>query len=54
LPLNEMLEKIGCELGSSDETKDKVPILEAMKKELKELKNPSPAQLKLRKAWMSH
>ena len=53
LPLPEMLEKIGCELHSSDEKKDKIVFLEAMKKELKELKNPSPAQLKLRKAWMS-
>jgi predicted metalloprotease with PDZ domain len=54
LPLSEMLEKIGCELNGTDEKKDKIDLLEAMKKELKELKNPSPAQLKLRKAWMSH
>ena len=53
LPLSEMLEKIGCELNGTDEKKDKIDLLEAMKKELKELKNPSPAQLKLRKAWMS-
>jgi predicted metalloprotease with PDZ domain len=53
LPLAEMLEKIGCELSSSEEKKDKIVFLEAMKKELKEQKNPSPAQLRLRKAWMS-
>lgn len=53
LPLASLLPKIGCELRSTDEKKDKIDFLEAMKKELKELKNPSPAQLKLRKAWMS-
>jgi len=54
LPLNEMLEKIGCELRSSDGTKDKVAILDAMKQELRIIKNPNPPQLALRKAWMNN
>jgi predicted metalloprotease with PDZ domain len=52
LPLKELLPTIGCELRSSDEKKEKEAILEAMKQELKEVKNPSPSQLDLRKAWI--
>ena len=54
LPLASLLTNIGCELRSTDDKKDKVVILEEMKKELKEMKNPSPSQLTLRKAWMGH
>ena len=54
LPLASMLPIIGCELRSIDGKKDKVAILDAMKHELKEIKNPSPAQLELRKSWMSN
>lgn len=53
LPLASMLSKIGCELRSLDGKKDKVALLDAMKQELKEIKNPSPAQLELRKAWIN-
>jgi hypothetical protein len=52
LPLKELLPTIGCELRSSDGKKEKEAILEAMNQELKEIKNPSPSQLNLRKAWM--
>ncbi|MEN9296689.1 M61 family metallopeptidase [Aquirufa novilacunae] len=54
LPLNEMLEKIGCELSSPAGKKDKVALLEAIKQDMKEIKNPSPSQLNLRKAWMTN
>jgi predicted metalloprotease with PDZ domain len=54
LPLNEMLEKIGCELSSPAGKKDKVALLEAIKQDIKEIKNPSPSQLNLRKAWMTN
>jgi predicted metalloprotease with PDZ domain len=54
LPLNEMLEKIGCELSSPAGKKDKVALLEAIKQDMKEIKNPSPSQLNLRKAWMNN
>lgn len=53
LPLASLLPKIGCELHSIDSKKDKVAFLEAMKQELKEIKNPSPSQLDLRKAWIN-
>ena len=53
LPLASMLPKIGCELHSIDGKKDKVAIIDAMKQEMKEIKNPSPAQLELRKAWIN-
>ena len=52
LPLGQLLEKIGCELRSTDEKKDKVRFLDDLKQELKESKNPSPSQLKLRQAWI--
>ena len=52
LPLAQLLEKICCELRSTDEKKDKVRILNDLKQELKEIKNPSPSQLKLRQAWI--
>ena len=52
LPLGQLLEKIGCELRSTDEKKDKVRFLDELKQELKESKNPSPSQLKLRQAWI--
>jgi predicted metalloprotease with PDZ domain len=54
LPLKELLPTIGCELRSTDGKKEKEAILDAMKQELKEIKNPSPSQLNLRKAWMYH
>jgi predicted metalloprotease with PDZ domain len=54
LPLNEMLEKIGCELSSPAGKKDKVALLEAIKQDMKEVKNPSPSQLNMRKAWMNN
>jgi hypothetical protein len=49
-----MLEKIGCELSSPAGKKDKVALLEAIKQDMKEIKNPSPSQLNLRKAWMTN
>ncbi len=54
LPLKELLPTIGCELRSPDGKKEKEAILEAMKQELKEIKNPSPSQLKLRQAWIGN
>jgi predicted metalloprotease with PDZ domain len=54
LPLAQLLEKIGCELRSTDEKKDKVRFLNDLKQELKEIKNPSPSQLKLRQAWINN
>jgi hypothetical protein len=54
LPLAQLLEKIGCELRSTDEKKDKGRFLNDLKQELKEIKNPSPYQLKLRQAWISN
>jgi predicted metalloprotease with PDZ domain len=54
LPLASLLPTIGCELRSIDGKKDKVAFLDAMKQELQEMKNPSPSQLQLRKAWMYH
>lgn len=54
LPLAALLPKIGCELRSIDGKKDKVAFLDAMKQELKEIKNPSPSQLQLRMAWINH
>lgn len=53
LPLVELLPKIGCELRSVDGKKDKVALLDSLKQELKEIKNPSPSQLDLRKAWIN-
>jgi predicted metalloprotease with PDZ domain len=54
LPLASLLSKVGCELRSTDDKKDKIAFLAAMKNELKEMKNPSPAQLQLRQAWIHH
>ena len=53
LPLATLLSKVGCELRTIDGKKDKVAFLDAMKQEFKEIKNPSPAQLQLRQAWMN-
>lgn len=53
LPLATLLPKIGCELRSIDGKKDKNAYLDALKQELKEIKNPSPAQLQLRQAWIN-
>jgi predicted metalloprotease with PDZ domain len=54
LPLASLLANVGCELRSTDDKKDKIAFLAAMKHELKEMKNPSPAQLQLRQAWIHH
>jgi predicted metalloprotease with PDZ domain len=54
LPLASLLAKVGCELRSTDDKKDKIAFLAAMKNELKEMKKPSPAQLQLRQAWIHH
>jgi predicted metalloprotease with PDZ domain len=54
LPLASLLPKIGCELRSIDGQKDKNAYLDALKQELKEVSNPSPAQIQLRQAWINH
>jgi predicted metalloprotease with PDZ domain len=54
LPLASLLPKIGCELRSTDGQKDKNAYLDALKQELKEVSNPSPAQIQLRQAWINH
>lgn len=54
LPLASMLPKIGCDLRRIDGKKEKIAFLDAMNKEIKEIENPSPAQLQMRKSWMSN